>query len=127
MILQIAEQEHPDEISRLRVPGNNHVRQLLKKSGVVFKHGVLFYHSVDDKAVVGIARVKRTAYADKTAKEGDWSAIDLAPVKPLRRPVALAEIKKNPRLKKMPLVRLSRLSVSQVSAAEFREIMRMGN
>lgn len=88
---------------------------------------VLFYHSVEDKAVVAIARVTRTAYADKTAKEGDWSTVDLAPVKPLRRPVTLEEIKKSPRLKKMPLVRLSRLSVSPVTAAEFREIVRMGS
>ena len=88
---------------------------------------VLFYHSVEDKAVVGIARVTRTAYTDKTAKEGDWSAVDLAPMRPLRRPVTLEEIKKNPRLKKMPLVRLSRLSVSSVTSAEFREIVRLGS
>jgi predicted RNA-binding protein with PUA-like domain len=88
---------------------------------------VLFYHSGEDKAVVGIARVTRTAYTDKTAKEGEWSTVDLAPVKPLLRPVSLAEIKKNPRLKKMPLVRLSRLSVSPVTAAELREIVGMGS
>lgn len=88
---------------------------------------VLFYHSGEDKAVVGIARVTRTAYADKTAKEGEWSTVDLAPIKPLHRPVALGEIKKNPRLKKMSLVRLSRLSVSPVTAAEFREIVRMAS
>jgi predicted RNA-binding protein with PUA-like domain len=98
---------------------------------------VFFYHSGDPpspkatarqvtRAVVGIARVTRTAYADKTAKDGDWSTVDLAPIKPLRRPVTLAEIKKNPCLKKMPLVRLSRLSVSPVTATEFREIVRLG-
>src|SRR6266404_2692514 len=54
---------------------------------------VLFYHSGDDKAVVGIAKVKRPAYPDPTATEGDWSAVDLAPVRPLRRPVTLHEIK----------------------------------
>lgn len=86
---------------------------------------VLFYHSGEDKAVVGIARVTRTAYADKTAKEGEWSTVDLAPIKPLRRPVTLAEIKKNPRLKKMPLVRLSRLSVTPVTAPEFQVIVRI--
>ena len=53
---------------------------------------VLFYHSGEDKAVVGIARVTRTAYPDKTASEGDWSTVDLAPIKPLRRPVALRQI-----------------------------------
>src|ERR1044072_9300736 len=53
---------------------------------------VLFYHSGDEKAVVGIAKVTRTAYPDSTAKEGDWTTVDLAPVKPLRQPVTLREI-----------------------------------
>ena len=88
---------------------------------------VLFYHSGDDKAVVGIAKVTRTAYPDTTAKEGDWSAVDLAPVKPLRRPVTLAEIKSEPKLKNIALVRLSRLSVQPLGAKEFELIARMGN
>ena len=87
---------------------------------------VLYYHSVTDKAVFGIAEVARPAYADPTAKEGDWSSVDLVPTKPLKRPVALDEIKKNSRLKEMALLRLSRLSVQPVSAAEFREIVRAG-
>lgn len=86
---------------------------------------VLFYHSGKDKAVVGMARVTRTAYADKTAKEGDWSTVDLVPIKALRRPVTLRTIKGNPRLQKMELMRLSRLSVMPVTAAECREILRM--
>jgi predicted RNA-binding protein with PUA-like domain len=86
---------------------------------------VLFYHSGADKAVVGIARVARPAYRDPTAKEGDWSAIDLVPVKPLRRPVTLREIKDNPRLKKVQLVRQSRLSVMPLTAEEFRTIVKM--
>ncbi|MGH8100812.1 MAG: EVE domain-containing protein [Chthoniobacterales bacterium] len=84
---------------------------------------VLFYHSGDDKAVVGIAKVVRAAYPDPTAKEGDWSAVDLKRVKPLARSVALREIKSNPRLKQIPLVRQSRLSVMPLTAAEFREII----
>ena len=87
---------------------------------------VLFYHSGEEKAVIGVARVKRPAYADKTAKEGDWNAVDLAPLRALRRPVSLREIKENPRLKKMQLVRQSRLSVMPVMDSEFREILRMG-
>ncbi len=87
---------------------------------------VLFYHSGEDKAVVGIAKVARTAYRDSTAKEGDWSAVDLVPVKPLRRPVALREIKAKRELKKIALVRQSRLSVMPLGADEFREILRMG-
>jgi predicted RNA-binding protein with PUA-like domain len=87
---------------------------------------VLFYHTGDDKAVVGIARVTRPAYPDKTATEGDWSAVDLVPVKPLRRPVSLGAIKQSPRLRNIRLVRQSRLSVMPLTAMEFREIARMG-
>ena len=86
---------------------------------------VLFYHSGEEKAVVGIAKVLRTAYRDSTAKEGDWSTIDLGPVKPLRRPVPLREIKGNPRLKGIPLVRQSRLSVMPLAEPAFREIVNM--
>jgi len=86
---------------------------------------VLFYHSGEDKAVVGIAKVRRTAYSDPTAKEGDWSAVDLEPVRALDRPVSLHEIKSNPRLKQMPLIRQSRLSVVPLTADEFREIIAM--
>jgi predicted RNA-binding protein with PUA-like domain len=86
---------------------------------------VLFYHSVIDKAVVGIAKVVRAAYPDPTAKDGDWSAVDLVPIKPLPRPVALDQIKVTPRLKNISLVRQSRLSVHALTAAEFREILRL--
>ena len=88
---------------------------------------VLFYHSGEEKAVVGIARVDRPAYRDKTASEGDWSAVDLVPVRSLRQPVTLREIKSNRRLKDVRLVRQSRLSVMPLTAAEFREIVRMGS
>ncbi|HEX8899388.1 MAG TPA: EVE domain-containing protein [Chthoniobacterales bacterium] len=84
-----------------------------------------FYHSVTDKAVVGIANVVREAYRDPTAKEGDWSAVDLAPEKALAKPVSLDEIKRNPKLKEMALLRLSRLSVQPVTKAQFDEIVRM--
>jgi predicted RNA-binding protein with PUA-like domain len=88
---------------------------------------VLFYHSVVGKEVMGIARVLREAYPDPTATEGDWSAVDLAPEKALPRPVSLDEIKRNPKLKEMALLRLSRLSVQPVTDTEFGEIMRMAN
>ena len=87
---------------------------------------VLFYHSVTDKAVQGIANVVREGYADPTAKEGDWSAVDLAPEKALSRPVPLDEIKRNPKLKEMALLRLWRLSVQPVTKTQFDEIVRMG-
>jgi len=86
---------------------------------------VLYYHSVTEKAVIGIARVLREAYPDSTATEGDWSAVDLAPEKALPRPVGLDEIKRNARLKEMTLLRCSRLSVQPLTSAEFQEILRM--
>lgn len=87
---------------------------------------VFFYHSVTGKEIVGIAKVSREAYPDATAKDGDWSAVDLVPVKPLGRPVTLEAAKASARLKEMALLRLSRLSVQPVTAAEFREIERLG-
>jgi predicted RNA-binding protein with PUA-like domain len=86
---------------------------------------VFFYHSVSEKAVVGTARVIREAYSDPTATEGDWSAVDLAPEKALPRPVTLDEIKRNPRLKQIALLHLSRLSVQPLTNAEFQEILGM--
>lgn len=87
---------------------------------------VLFYHSVSDKAVAGVAKVVRTAYADPTAKDGDWSAVDLIPQQAFGRLVTLDEIKRHPKLKDIALVRLSRLSVQSLMAAEFHEIVRLG-
>jgi predicted RNA-binding protein with PUA-like domain len=86
---------------------------------------VLFYHSGEEKAVVGIARVTRPAYPDTTAKEGDWSAVDLAPIKSLIQPVTLRQIKNEQRLRQIPLVRQSRLSVMPLGKAEFGEIVKM--
>src|ERR1044071_193908 len=74
----------------------------MKKGDVVF-----FYHSVTEKQIVGIAKVATEAYADKTAKEGDWSAVDLAPAKPLKKLVTLEQIKNDSILKEMALVRNS--------------------
>ena len=88
---------------------------------------VFFYHSGDEKAVVGIAKVTRTAYSDPTAKEGDWSTVDIAAVKALRRPVTLREIKDNPRLKRIPLVRQPRLSVMPLAELDFQEIVKMAS
>ena len=86
---------------------------------------VLFYHSGEDKAIVGIAKVARTAYRDTTAKEGDWSAVDLVPVKKLPKPVTLREIKAKSALKNIALVRQSRLSVMPLAELAFRLIIKM--
>ena len=86
---------------------------------------VLFYHSGEEKQIVGVARVEREAYPDKTADEGDWSAVDIAAVRPLKFPVSLAEIKADNVLKEMPLVRQSRLSVCPVSTAQFDRVLEL--
>ncbi|MEO7723928.1 MAG: EVE domain-containing protein [Chthoniobacterales bacterium] len=86
---------------------------------------VFFYHSVSEKAVVGIAQVTREAFPDPTAKEGDWSAVELKPVKPLKRPVTLEQIKAEPRLREIALLRNSRLSEQPLSKAEFELICRL--
>jgi predicted RNA-binding protein with PUA-like domain len=86
---------------------------------------VLFYHSVVGKEIVGIAEVATEAYSDPTAEEGDWSCVDLIPVKPLPRPVTLEEIKANAKLKEIKLLRQSRLSVMPLTHAEYTEITKM--
>jgi predicted RNA-binding protein with PUA-like domain len=87
---------------------------------------VLFYHSVTEKQIVGIARVAKEAYADPTAKEGDWSAVDLVPDRILNQPVTLEAIKADKMLKEMKLVRQSRLSVTPVSRAQFERVLKLG-
>lgn len=86
---------------------------------------VFFYHSVVDKEVVGIAEVVQEAYPDPTATEGDWSCVDLAPLKALPAPVPLETIKKSAQLKDIALLRQSRLSVMPVTKAEFVEIEKL--
>jgi predicted RNA-binding protein with PUA-like domain len=87
---------------------------------------VLFYHSVRDKEVVGIARVARESYPDPTSEDPGWVAVDLAPVRRLSAPVSLAAIKAEPRLAGLALVRQSRLSVMPIRRAEFERILRLG-
>ena len=84
---------------------------------------VCYYHSVTDKQVVGLAKVVKEFYADPTADEGDWSSVDLAPVKAMAKPVTLETIKADKLLKEMALVKNSRLSVTPVSAAQFQKLM----
>jgi predicted RNA-binding protein with PUA-like domain len=86
---------------------------------------VLFYHSVSEKQVVGLARVDKEAYADPTAEEGDWSCVDLVPARALAKPVTLEQIKGDKILKDMPLVRQSRLSVTPLTAEQFERLLKM--
>jgi predicted RNA-binding protein with PUA-like domain len=84
---------------------------------------VLFYHSVTDKAIIGEAEVLREAFPDPTATEGNWIAVELKPIKPLRRRVSLEEVKADKKLSQLALVRSPRLSVMPVTADEYRAIL----
>ncbi|MEJ7733951.1 MAG: EVE domain-containing protein [Polyangiaceae bacterium] len=87
----------------------------------------LYYHSMTDKAVVGVARVVGEAYADPSTDDGgDWSAVDMVPVTALKQPVTLAAVKADPALADTLLVRRSRVSVVPVSRPHFERILALG-
>lgn len=89
---------------------------------------VLFYHSVSEKAVVGIAKVDKAAYPDPTAEEqGKWVVVDLVPFRDFKEPVTLEQIKKDERLQDIALLRQSRLSVMPLKAEEFDVLLALGN
>ena len=92
----------------------------MKKGDLVF-----FYHSVRDKQVVGLARVANEFYPDATATEGDWSCVDLEPVKPLTNPVTLETIRADRILRAMKLVNQSRLSVTPMTAVEYSRLLEL--
>lgn len=85
-----------------------------------------FYHSVEEKRIVGIVEVVREAYPDPTAEDPRWMCPDLKASAPLTRPVTLAGIKADPRLSELPLLRQSRLSVCPVDEASWRLICHLG-
>jgi predicted RNA-binding protein with PUA-like domain len=99
----------------------NHLRGM-KKGDVV-----AFYHSGDEKSVVGLARVEKEFYPDLTADEGDWSCVDLVAVKATAMPVALAQIKGDKALREMAFVKQSRLSVSPMTKAQFDRLMELAD
>lgn len=86
---------------------------------------VFFYHSVTDKQIIGLARVAKEFYPDETAGKGDWSCVDLVPVKALARPVSLETIKADPALREMPLVKQSRLSVGPLTETQFQRLLEL--
>ncbi len=86
---------------------------------------VLFYHSNEGVEIVGIATVSKEHYQDPTTDDDKWVAVDVKPLKKLKKPVTLAQIKAEKRLKDMALVRISRLSVSPVATNEYDVIMAM--
>ncbi len=87
---------------------------------------VLFYHSNEGKNVVGIAKVVREFYQDPTTDDANWVVVDLSPVESLKNPVSLEQIKAEPSLVDISLVRQGRLSVMPLKAAEFDKILEMG-
>lgn len=86
---------------------------------------VLFYHSNIGKEVVGIAKVTKAAFPDPTADDDKWVAVELSPVKPLKKPVGLGQMKENLALSELKLIRQSQLSVMPVTKDEFEEILSM--
>jgi predicted RNA-binding protein with PUA-like domain len=85
-----------------------------------------FYHTGDEKQIVGIVEVIRESYPDKTDPKGVFVAVDVKALRPLPRPVTLAEIKAEPRLKEMALVKYSRLSVQPVTPSEWKLVCKLG-
>lgn len=88
---------------------------------------LLFYHSNEGKEVVGLAEVANTFYQDPTTVDEKWVAVDVKPIKTLKYAVSLAAIKANPNLKDIGMVRQMRLSVVELTQAEFDEILKMSN
>ena len=93
----------------------------MKKGDLAF-----FYHTGDEKQVVGIVEVIREAYPDPTDKEGVFKSVDIRAVKPLKKPVTLAAVKADKRLKEMVLAKQPRLSVQPVSAEEWKIVCGLG-
>ena len=83
----------------------------------------LFYHSMDERSVVGIMKITGTGQPD--GEDGSWVKVPVEPVRPLKKPVTLAEIKAEPRLAKMELIRQSRLSVAPVREEEWKLVLEM--
>jgi predicted RNA-binding protein with PUA-like domain len=95
----------------------NNLRKM-KKGDVAF-----FYHSGEERQIVGVAEIMSTAYPDPT--ESTWDTVDVKPVKPVGRPVSIEEIRSRPALYLMPLLKQSRLSVQPMTEAEFKELLKI--
>ena len=86
---------------------------------------VFYYHSNEGMEIVGIAKVEKESYQDPTTDNKNWVVVDLKPVKKLKKPVTLSEIKAEPKLENMELVKNSRLSVQKVTKDEWNEVLKM--
>jgi predicted RNA-binding protein with PUA-like domain len=87
---------------------------------------LLYYHSMDETQIVGVAKVVKTHYQDPTTDDPAWLSVEVAAHKPFKTPVTLKQVKAEPALKAMELIRISRLSVSKVTEKEFARICAMG-
>ncbi|HMU97698.1 MAG TPA: EVE domain-containing protein [Chitinophagales bacterium] len=110
-------QEHWDGVRNYTARNN---MQSMKVGDKAF-----FYHSNIGKEIVGIVKIVKEAYQDPTTDETRWVCVDVAPIKKLKNPVSLAAIKANPKLAEMKIIKQSRLSVIDVTKAEFDEILEM--
>jgi predicted RNA-binding protein with PUA-like domain len=97
----------------------NNLRDM-KKGDLAF-----FYHSNEGVEIVGIVKIVKEAYQDPTTEDSNWVVVDIKPVKKLKKPVTLAQVKADPRLATMELVRLGRLSVQKVAPAEWAVVMEL--
>ena len=106
------------------------VRNFQAKSNLMkMKKGdrAFFYHSGEEKAVVGVVEIVREHYPDPTAKKDEpWMVVDVKAIEPVKQPVTLSAIKAEPKLKSMVLVKNSRLSVQPVTAEEWKLVCKMG-
>lgn len=87
---------------------------------------VFFYHSNEGLCIVGIAKVSKTAYPDPTTEEEAWVAVDLKPLRPLKTPVNLEQMKADKRLAALELLRIGRLSVSKVTEPQWQALLELG-
>lgn len=109
-----------DDLVRDKKTGWDGVRNFQARNNLkAMKKGdeAFIYHSNDDKAVIGIAKITKEGYPDP--KDNEWIAVEIAPVKKLKKPITLAQIKADKRLSNMVLVKSSRLSVQPVKSEEF--------
>jgi predicted RNA-binding protein with PUA-like domain len=97
----------------------NHLKAM-KKGDEVF-----YYHSNEGLSIVGIAKVVKEAYQDPTTSEDAWVTVDLKPIKSLKNPVSMKQIKNDKRLHEMALLRISRLSVQPVTETEWKAVLEL--
>lgn len=128
----VKSEPHTFSFADLRRLGEDHwdgVRNYQARNNLkAMKKGdqLLFYHSNTDKAVVGLAEVAQEHYPDPTDQSGQWVAVRVKPLRALKKPVTLAQMKADPRLAEMALIRQGRLSVMPVTKAEFDRVVKLG-